>query len=294
MRTLHWLLSLGALFTVACSGGDFAPASRLTGLRLIAVQADKPSAEPGDEVHLDAIYHDEEGRSLRFGYAFCDATASSAALDCLRATDVDTLVTAQDDASFSFTMPAPSGPMKRDSALGVVVVVCPGEIVPGDTNGIPLACEVDGEPLDVNEFELGVKRIFFAGETPNHNPNITALRWDGQAWPEDEVKEVDACDRDTDELEDCKAAFRHTIEIEADGASEDFVDAQGNPSTEQAVAQFYATGGTFEYDVRTLDSAETRWVAQKSDAGRTLTLHFVVRDTRGGVTWQTRTVRVRD
>ena len=261
MRALNWLLSLGVMFTVAC-GSDFAPASRLKGLRLIAVQADRPSAEPGDEVQLDAIYHDEEGRSLSFGYAFCDATASSAALDCLRALDLDTLVVTQDDAAFGFTMPEPSAEMKRDSALGVAVIVCPGEIVAGDTNGVPVACKVDGKALHVNDFELGVKRIFFAGQTPSHNPSITSLRWDGEAWPEDEIKEVEACDRDTDELEDCKKAFRHEFALEADGATEPFVDAQGNRATEQAVAQFYATCGTFEYDVRTLATAKTRWVAQ--------------------------------
>jgi hypothetical protein len=92
-----------ALLAAACSGGDFAPASRLTGLRLVAVQADKPSAEPGEEVSLSSIYFDEEGRSLSFGYALCDGANSSAALDCMRVMDKDTLVIARDQPTFSFT-----------------------------------------------------------------------------------------------------------------------------------------------------------------------------------------------
>ena len=39
-------------------------------------------------------------------------------------------------------MPERSAEMKRDSALGVAVIVCPGEIVPGDTNGVPVAISV--------------------------------------------------------------------------------------------------------------------------------------------------------
>jgi hypothetical protein len=289
---LDWALALSVSLCAACTGGDFAPASRLTDLRLVAVQADKPAAEPGDAVKLSAIYHDEAERPLNIGYAMCDGSTSSAALDCLRVMDLDTLVIGQDQAEFEFTMPERSGEAKRDSAIGVAVIVCPGEIVRGDTNGVPIACEVDGQALDVNDFEMGVKRVFFAGETPNHNPEISALRWDGEPWPADEIKEVTPCDKDSDELEDCKPAFRHTIALEAADAVEDFVDAQGNPVTEQVVAQFYATGGTFEYDVRTLATASTRWVAQKSDAGKTLSLHFVVRDTRGGVSWETRQVLV--
>jgi hypothetical protein len=292
VKKLGWTLALSVSVCAACSGGDFAPASRLAALRLIAVQADKPSAEPGDEVTLSAIYHDEEERSLSFGYALCDGSASSAALDCMRVMDPATLVISQDQPAFQFTMPARSGDLKRDSAVGVVVIVCPGQIVMGDTYGVPVACEVDGQPLNVNDFEMGVKRVFYAGDTPNHNPEITALRWDGEPWPADEIKQVTPCDKDSDELDDCKAGFRHKLEVEAADAVEHYIDAQGNPSVEQVVAQFYATGGTFEYDVRTLASASTRWVAQKSDAGKTLTLHVVVRDTRGGVSWETRQVVV--
>ena len=281
------LLTLGA-----CSGGDFAPASRLDGLRLVAVQADKPSAAVGEEVHLSAIYHDSEGRSLNFGYALCDGSASSAALDCMRAMDRSSLSIARDQPEFQFSMPAASGDGKRASSVGVVVIVCPGEIVAGDTYGVPVACEVDGEPLDVNAYEMGVKRIFFEGETPNHNPLIEQLRWDGEPWPSDEVKHVPACDRDTDDVLECAPAFRRHIAVSAPEAYETFVDGQGHEAVEHVVAQFYATGGTFEYDVRTLDSASTRFVAQKSDAGKTLTLHVVVRDSRGGVSWETRQIEV--
>jgi hypothetical protein len=291
VKRLSLVFSFGLLLG-ACSGGDFAPASRLTGLRLVAVQVDKPSAEAGDQVSLSAIYHDSEERSLSFGYALCDGAASSAALDCMRVMDPDSLVIAQGRPEFQFSMPAQSGEAKRASSIGVVVIVCPGEIVPGDTYGVPIACEVDGEPLDVNDYEMGVKRVFYAGQTANHNPEIALLTWDGAAWPRDEVKTIPACDRDTDDIADCAPGFRHHIAVSAPDAAEAFLDSQGNDAVEHVVAQFYATGGTYEYDVRLLDSASTRFVAQKSDAGSGLTLHIVVRDSRGGVSWETRRVEV--
>ena len=292
MRRVNLLLGLALVLCAACSGGDFAPASRLTGLRLVAVQVDKPSAEPGEEINLSAIYNDEQGRSLSFGYALCDGANSSAALDCMRVMDPKTLVIERDQPTFQFSMPEFSGSTGRASSIGVVVIVCPGEIVAGDTYGVPVACEVDGEVLDVNDYEMGVKRVFFAGQTPNHNPEISELSWDGEAWPADEIKQVTPCDRDTDDIADCADGFRHKLEVRAPDAAEPFVDAQGNEALERVVAQFYASGGTFEYDVRTLDSAYSKFVAQKSDAGKTLTLHVVVRDSRGGVSWETRQVEV--
>jgi hypothetical protein len=287
---------MGLVFAALCVGacGDtLDPSSRLTNLRLLAVEADKPAAEPGDTVTLRALYANGDEQPLQWGYALCDGASSSAALDCLRALDVDTLSVAADQTEFSFSMPGASSEGQRPVSIGVAVIVCPGEIVRGDTHGVPLACLVDGEPLDINDFEMGVKRIFYADARPNHNPQIAAVLFDGEPWLADEVKSVAACTRDTDDVEECKPRFRHTFKVEAaEDATEPFIDNDGKQVDEQVVAQFYATGGTFEYDVRTIESANTRFIAQRSDTGKTLTLHFVIRDSRGGVSWQTRELEV--
>jgi hypothetical protein len=269
------------------------PASQLNSLRLIAVAADKPTAEAGESVNLRALFANPKEQPLSWGYALCDGSSSSAALDCLRALDPDTLVVSQESSEFSFAMPEPRTAGERAQAIGVVVIVCPGEIVAGDTHGVPLACEVDGQALDVNEYEMGVKRVFYAGESPNRNPEFASITFDGASWPEHEVKTIDPCPKDTNDLEDCKSRFRHTIKLEgAEDALEPFLDNDGRRVDEQVVAQFYATGGLFEWDVRTLESADTRFVALARDAGQTLTVHFVLRDNRGGVSWQTRTLEV--
>ncbi len=70
-------------------------------------------------------------------------------------------------------------------------------------------------------------------------------------------------------------------------------DELGRDFTEQLVIQYYATEGIFEYEVRTGASPKTGWVARKRASGKTLTLWFVARDDRGGVTWTQRRVSVR-
>jgi hypothetical protein len=285
-------LALLALSSSACSD-SLAPASQLTNLRLIAVEADKPAAQAGETVNLRALYANPDEQPLSWGYALCDGASSSAALDCLRALDPDSLEVSDDASEFTFTMPAPSSDGQRPVSIGVAVIVCPGRIVRGDTHGVPIACEVNGEPLDINDYEMGVKRIFYADAAPNQNPTIRTITFDGQEWAADEVKRLEPCTRDTDDIEECKARFRHLIKVEgAEGDVESFRDNDGNQVLEQVVVQFYATGGLFEWDVRTIESADPRFVALKRDAGHTLTMHFVIRDSRGGVSWETRTLEI--
>lgn len=283
------LLALGA----AACGGDFESSSRLHGLRLIAVQADKPSAQAGDAVQLRALYYEEQERPLEWGFAHCDSQSSSAALDCLRAIDLSTLQI-QSSPDYTLTMPALPGDVERDISQGVAVIVCPGHIVTGNTEGIPVACVVDDKPLPIGDFELGVKRVFYEQNSPNQNPQLTAIRWDGEEWPEDETKQVTACAKNTDDVEECKSALRHLLEVEVDTNGEAFLNAQGNETREQTVVQLYASGGTLEFSVRTPEAAKTRFIARAEDVGRTLTIYIVVRDSRGGVSFQTRRVEVLD
>ena len=121
-RSVINLVSLSfAAWCVSACGDTLAPASRLTNLRLLAVEADKPAAEPGDTVTLRALYADSDERPLQWGYALCDGASSSAALDCLRALDLDTLHVAADQAEFSFSMPEPSAEGQRPISIGVAM-----------------------------------------------------------------------------------------------------------------------------------------------------------------------------
>ena len=71
------------------------------------------------------------------------------------------------------------------------------------------------------------------------------------------------------------------------------MDENGTRVEEQQVVQFYASQGVFERPVRIADSSDNRWAAQPLAGHDLAQLWFVVRDSRGGVGWSTRRVRVR-
>ncbi|MET0343313.1 MAG: hypothetical protein ABW252_20050 [Polyangiales bacterium] len=278
MRASIVALSLLASLAAACAD-DFDPPSRVIDLRLLAVQADQPFALPGSDVNLRALALDPEGRALSFGWGTCIDAESSLALDCLRATSFESLVIGA-EREHVLRMP------ETDAAfVGVVVVACPGRIVRGDTEGIPLACvDAGGEALPLSQFEVGVKRVYVRQPAQNQNPVIGEVLWDGVPWPEGEIKNetCTAIKGDT-----CAKWLEHAVEVRAPGAVEQSVDREGLPITEQVVAQYYATAGEFEADARVIERAATTWIAKPADRGRVL-LWFVVRDDRGGVAWTTR------
>ena len=280
------LVCLSSLLSLCSGCGDeFAAPSLVSDLRLLAVQADRPFARAGDQVKLRALAHDPEQRKLSWAWGTCIDDASSLALDCLRATSFDALTIADARTEHTLTMPA-----EAQSYVGIVVAVCPGTIARGDSYGVPIAClDGSGRALPLADFELGVKRVFVRDPALNTNPTFSEVLWDGAPWPEEETK-VSTCRR-TEDLK-CVAWTEHAVELRAPGAAEQSVDRDGAPFEELAVVQFYATGGEFENDLRNAAEARTTWEARAEDSGELVTLWFVVRDDRGGVSWTTRQVRV--
>ena len=272
------------LLATGCSD-DFDPASLVNDLRVLAVSADKPYALPGSSVKLEALAFDPAGRSLSWGWGQCIEPASSVALDCLRAMSFDSLTIARDQTQHTLTMPQADAPF-----VGVVVVACPGEIVPGNTEGIPLACMDGTRQLPLSEFELGLKRIYVQEPARNHNPQIAALSWDGVPWPEGETR-LDTCAKMKGDACDEFTEHEVTVQAAAD-AVESSVDSAGITRTEQVVVQLYGTGGEFDDDVRVVDAPTTKFRAKKEDGGKRIKFWFVVRDDRGGVSWISRQIDV--
>jgi len=61
MRTIA-VLALCATATAACGGAGFDPPEKIQGLRILAVQKDKPYPKPGDEVTLKLLYWDGKAK----------------------------------------------------------------------------------------------------------------------------------------------------------------------------------------------------------------------------------------
>jgi hypothetical protein len=286
-----------AAVVVGCNG-DFDPASRVTDLRILAVRADAPYAAPGQSVHLEALVVEPQGRALTSAWGLCVNPASPSAPGCLAALDASTLVIEHDRRAFDWTIPddvITKLPVEVQSraAVGAVVVACPGELHVA-TGEIPFQCtDGAGRVLGTDEYAVGVKRIFARTSDTNANPVIAGITFDGVDWPAEEIKDVTSCDESTNDYKQCENAETHAIAVSIPAESaESGVDSFGTSFNEQVVAQYYASEGIFEHEVRFATDTKTGWVARREAAGREVTMWFVVRDDRGGVTWEERRVRV--
>ena len=297
MRTIS-MLFVGCV--LAACGADFEPGSRVVSPRILALQADKPYARPGEEVALTLLSANPEGEALEWAWGTCTLPASSTVDDCVEALDGDLepFDPEADELQVSIARDLLDGvpAAQRPSALvGVIVVACPGELRTGSTEGVPARCvDQDGNARSIHDIEVGIKRIFIRESDRNGNPAIDAITWDGEPWPEDEVRETEICAEDTFAIDDCSDALQRHIKLEVP-SGERGRDEFGGDFSEQVIVQFYSTHGLFRDQVRIAEDTDNRWVAQRDDddAREEATLWFIARDDRGGTSWTTRRVRMR-
>lgn len=300
MNLLHSCLRLAAAGFVstallACSN-DFEPGSRVTKLRLLAVQAEPAFAQPGEHVQLRMLVADPEVRPLSWAFGTCTNPQASTVNGCLDALDAPLVGRAPEGDGFGLDVPldvlanVPEA-ARNGAAIGALLVACPGMLAEGETQGVPVRCERDAAALGLSEFELGMKRIFIRERDRNLNPEITGVRWDGEDWPEDRIPEVAACDASKREFDDCPAELSHRIELST-SEPEHGRDERDDAFSEQTIVQYYSSEGLFEHEVQVAAKASNRWVAQ-GGGERVARLWLVARDDRGGVGWVTRQVQVR-
>lgn len=312
-------MAVAFLVTLALGCGiDFDPASRVMDFRLIAVEADKPYAAPGEDVALAPLYHEPFGRPITWAWAVCLNPADTTVGGCLaelalraRATGALDVKTGVGMDRFTWRVPADAisalPPGGRGGAMaGVVIAACPGalridSVGTGGTAAppsFPFHCTEAGSGVELpyERFVIAVKRIFLRERDKNANPRIGAVMWDGAPWPENEVRETGACTNDTNVYDDCTGGEEHVVAaVPADGATERGTDELGTTFAEQVVVQHYATEGTFEFETKTGESeaSGTGWLARRSARGKEVTMWFVIRENRGGVGWTSRRIRVR-
>lgn len=294
--TLLLTLALLPTLTLGACAGDFEPGSYLASLRLLGVRADLPIAHPGETVALEALFANPEELPLEWAWATCTAPASSTPEACFDALDDASRVEGVDLSEHTITIPADILSDVPESArdavfVGVVVALCPGRFVAGDTHGVPFACEDEtGRVLDLDELQVGVKRIRVREEDRNANPAIEGLSWEGESWGGDLIPVVTPCERDT--FAQCPAELRYELSATL-SEPESGEDELGVRFEEQQIVQYYATHGRFEHEVRIGSATTTRWVGIDTLPGDVVTLHAVARDDRGGLAHTTRQLRVR-
>ncbi|NUP10524.1 MAG: hypothetical protein HOW73_31130 [Polyangiaceae bacterium] len=185
---------------------------------------------------------------------------------------------------------------------------CAGEIRPvsqeGDTvaGSFPLGCfDSEGRELGPDAFVPGYTQIYvFEDERPNPNPPVDGLVFDGQLREPDEVLEATVCPvtleerrksgcAATDEFTEC-GSIDVDIAVPDDIADEDpeSKDANGNILHEVVWVSYFATGGTFDTEVKLVNDATTgiiedravQWVPPEEPG--TYQIWAVTRDNRGG------------
>lgn len=307
-RTVQCLTSLALVGALSGCEDDFDPGSRVTGFRVLAVQADHAYARPGESVHLSALSYEPAGRPVTWGWAACVNPSSSSVEGCLEKIAEDANGGATPVLAFGvgvdsvdYVVPADAlsslAPDARSQAMtGVLSVACPGDLTMVNGGSMPFRCTESGSgrELGLDEYVIGLKRIFQREADRNQNPVIARVTFDGAEWPEGEVKEVDGCDTDDNVFDDCSKSLRHDLAVVATQESfESGADEFGRDFEEQLVAQYYSTEGIFEFEARIAEEPETGWVARNYASGQEVRMWFVLRDDRGGVTWAERRVRVR-
>jgi hypothetical protein len=276
---------------------------------VLAVQADKPYARPGETVHLSALSIDTKERPVVWAWAPClvpDATSVDGCLGELtsgnRPISESVFASGEGVTEVDYTVPSDAldglSPLARSQAVaGILSIACPGKLdLRRDARGIPFRCTdpESGRVLDLDETVVGLKRIMLRDSERNDNPVIDAILFDGKAWREDDIQEVDSCNTSDDNYDDCPGAPKHRVSVRIGRESvESGQDEFARAFTEQVVVQYYTTEGIFEDPVRTAEDATTGWVARRRASGDEVSLWFVVRDDRGGVSWAERRVAVK-
>jgi hypothetical protein len=298
MKKLIAIYVLGLGLLGGC-GEDFKPGSRIESPRILALQADRSFARPGEDVALTLLAANPHDEPLEWAWTTCTLPPSSTVDDCLETLDGDLerFEPATDTLSVSIPRDVldgiPEG-LKPSALIGVVVVACPGELRSGETLGVPTRCvDEQGRERSIDDLEVGIKRIMIRESDRNENPEVLSITWDGASWDEDEVQEAEVCDEETFVFDDCSSLQRriHVITSDRESGRDEF----GGDFTEQVIVQFYSTHGLFRDQVRIAEDADNRWVAQHQDGGDEMmaTLWFIARDDRGGVAWTTRKVALK-
>lgn len=284
------------------------PGTKVDSFRVLAQAVDEPYAHPGETVTLTALSFDPQARPVNWVWASCLNPVDTSLQGCLEqlgdtespgraifamGEGVDTAQLAIPDDALA-GVPAEA---RGFAAVSVVSAACPGDLSIGAGPGqLPFRCleKGSGRELGLDEMIVGIKRITLRETERNANPEFGTITFDGEEWPADEIKEVGSCNQTDFVYDTCPDEEKHQLVAAVTPESfESGQDELGRPFEEQLVVQYYGTEGIFENEVKTAQTSQNGWVARQSASGQTLTLWFVARDDRGGVTWATRQVRVR-
>lgn len=194
------LFGLGALALLALGcGPEFDPSNEIQTLRVMGVQKDRPYAQPGDEVNLQMLWHDAEGRTdiQRAWLGGCVNPPGDLYYGCFArygeiAGQGEELPFGNED-SFRVSIPADiisgrEGPVEPgQQRYGLYIVffaLCAGDLdlqpeAAADAEGsagLPIRCldRQTKQPLGSEDFIVGYSSIYSFEGVENQNPTFSA------------------------------------------------------------------------------------------------------------------------
>jgi hypothetical protein len=311
MRLVHSALFLPVALAAAC-GGETDPESKLASIRILATQADKPYAKPGDVVHLELLAYDARPKPtplMRVGWvkAPCVNPADGDYFACYpafasqfpRGTDITSML----EAGTTFSAEVPSDVLDGRPSMGgeppngtiiVFSMACAGHVEFLGTSatspeGLPFGCfDAAHRNVGPSGFVFAFTRIFVFANRTNANPVIDQLTFAGHPVDASAGITMDHCANankcPTMPLDTSVPSSSQEIDPSTQGPSKE-------PLREEIWVNYFLTSGSVQDDVRLLYDPVSGAVPGSADALTAPTapgdgvLFAVVHDNRGGVAW---------
>jgi hypothetical protein len=309
--------------TAGCGNG-LDPASKLAGVRLLAVETDSPFAAPGATVTAQVLAFDgraEQPEPMRLYWLTepCLAPGGGRVSDCYRRfssqyaqgqvlTSADPPAVVEGNTAI-FRVPSdallaavPDRTGVASSAMLIFVAACAGRLQmvgarPAFPDESPIGCiDASDARLGARDFVFGFARISVFAEEQNLNPVISGLTIDGAPVEEGTPFPVASCPAAN--ADDCPG---HQVSVllpddtsELDPGS---VASGATPNHEQVWASFFATSGKLDAESVILFDARHGRVANAHNTFRApaspgdITLFVVAHDNRDGVSWRQLTLQ---
>jgi len=297
MRALLAILLLGA-----CSN-DFDPPSLVTGLRVLAIQAEPPELAPGQTTTLTILRAGPLPDGTTFHWDWCQKplqTGQSGTInpDCVQNQTADYLVPIGDGEQIQFTMPDVAFDKGQlglpDATLGLYLPLRVWISFPGD------AAPLNQNPLKVfYRLRLHIAQFTANGQTivnpskPNQNPGLSGIFQ--EIGPDGGMTDLQL---DENGVLEAKAGSKVTLRTYVTaGSDEPYLALSGDPSSMMLMPQteeprffWYAAAGRYSEDVTgepkpdtELDLGDGKHYAP---TGEPFDIWVVVHEERGGVAWK--------
>ncbi len=311
--------------SVGCQD-DFTPVSKIESVRILAARADSPYVKPGTQVSVDLLASDERPEGKRQGEmklyslpAPCENPLDDLYYACYlgfanqfqAGADVTSQLIEGSRFTFQVSQNVITSHQHVEGSIpfGSIFsfsMACPGRVrylglrLSPSPQSPPFGCfDENGNAFDTNSFVFAFSRVFAFEERTNTNPEIESLTFNGQtfAWAELEpctapnaaetcpTATVNRCPKK--DVEDCSKV---KVNVSVPATSQE-ADPSSDVGREQLWADYYATSGKFEDDIRIIYDANTGRVSDAAVDFRlpqTVGNHklwVVVHDNRGGLNW---------